>query len=282
MSTFIATLTCQDQPGIVQALSSAIVMVGGNIIENDQFTDPMTGVFVMRTRFSADEGNHDAVHTVLATHLERFTPVLTVRHESAPRRALIAVSKYDHCLAELLYRKSQGDLDLAIPAVVSNHPDLGPLCAAAGVPFHHIPVTPDTKERAEAQLRELIDTLDIDFIVLARYMQVLSSSFCEDFAGRIINIHHSFLPGFKGARPYHQAHARGVKLIGATAHFVTADLDEGPIIDQDVVRVSHARTVDDFVALGRDVERTVLARAVGLIAQDRVALVGQRTVIFSQ
>jgi len=171
---------------------------------------------------------------------------------------------------------------LAIPAVVSNHPDLGPLCAAADVPFHHIPVTPDTKERAEAQLRELIDTLDIDFIVLARYMQVLSSSFCEDFAGRIINIHHSFLPGFKGARPYHQAHARGVKLIGATAHFVTADLDEGPIIDQDVVRVSHARTVDDFVALGRDVERTVLARAVGLIAQDRVALVGQRTVIFSQ
>jgi formyltetrahydrofolate deformylase len=282
MTTFISTLRCVDQPGIVQAASSAIVVVGGNILENDQFTDPTTGEFVMRTRFTATVASRDDVAATMARQLAAFSPTLTVRLEAQPRRALIMVSKYDHCLAELLYRKSQGDLVLDIPVVVSNHPDLEPLCASAGLPFHHVPVTPETKDLAEQELRTLIAAHDIDFVVLARYMQVLSATFCEDFAGRVVNIHHSFLPGFKGARPYHQAHARGVKLIGATAHFVTGDLDEGPIIDQDVVRVTHARTVDDFVALGRDVERTVLARAVGLLAQDRVALVGQRTVIFSQ
>ena len=173
-------------------------------------------------------------------------------------------------------------MPLDIPAVVSNHDDLRGMVEEAGIPFHFVPVTADTKIEAEATWRGLIAEHDIDYVVLARYMQVMSADFCQDFSGRTINIHHSFLPGFKGARPYHQAHARGVKLIGATAHFVTADLDEGPIIEQDVVRVSHARTVDDFVALGRDVERTVLARALHLVAEDRVALVGQRTVIFSQ
>lgn len=282
MTTYISTLRCADQPGIVQAASSAIVAVGGNILENDQFTDPPTGTFVMRTRFETNETDLAQVATTVETHLAAFQPSLSLRHEHAPRRALIAVSQYDHCLAELLYRKSQGDLNIDIPVIVSNHPDVAPLCEAAGIAFEYIPVSATTKVAAEQQWRDLMALHHIDVVVLARYMQVLSSEFCDDFAGRIVNIHHSFLPGFKGARPYHQAHARGVKLIGATAHFVTADLDEGPIIDQDVVRVSHARSVDDFVSLGRDVERTVLARAVGLLAEDRVALVGQRTVIFAQ
>jgi len=282
MAIFIMTLRCADQPGIVLATSSAIVSVGGNILENDQFTDPTTGTFVMRTRFETTVGTQSEVLAVLEDHLSRFAPTLSLRDENTPRRALLAVSKYDHCLAEILYRKSQGDLPLDIPAVVSNHDDLRGMVEEAGIPFHFVPVTADTKIEAEATWRGLIAEHDIDYVVLARYMQVMSADFCQDFSGRTINIHHSFLPGFKGARPYHQAHARGVKLIGATAHFVTADLDEGPIIEQDVVRVSHARTVDDFVALGRDVERTVLARALHLVAEDRVALVGQRTVIFSQ
>jgi formyltetrahydrofolate deformylase len=192
------------------------------------------------------------------------------------------VSTSDHCLADLLYRRDNGDLPVEVVAVVSNHPDLGPLAERYEIPFYEVPVTASTKTEAEARLRELVETLDVDFIVLARYMQVLSPELCEEWRGRVVNIHHSFLPGFKGARPYHQAHERGVKLIGATAHFVTPELDDGPIIDQDVVRVSHARTPDDLVALGRDVERVVLARAVKLIAEDRVALVGRRTVIFSQ
>jgi formyltetrahydrofolate deformylase len=192
------------------------------------------------------------------------------------------VSTSDHCLADLLYRRENGDLPVDIVAVVSNHSDLGPLAARYGVPFYDVPIGATSKSEAEARLRELVKDFAVDFVVLARYMQVLSPELCEEMRGRIVNIHHSFLPGFKGARPYHQAYERGVKLIGATAHFVTADLDDGPIIDQDVVRVSHARNPNDLVALGRDVERAVLARAVKLMAEDRVALVGKRTVIFSQ
>ena len=282
MTIYISTLQCHDKPGIVLETTTAIVALGGNILENDQFTDPVTDHFVMRTRFVADIDDIEAVQGLLFRHLERFRPTLRVRRESDRRRALVMVSKYDHCLAELLYRREQGDLPLDIPVIVSNHPDLAPLAATHNIPFVHGPVSADTKDVAEAALRALVAEHGVDVVVLARYMQVLSTRFCDDFAGRVVNIHHSFLPSFKGARPYHQAYNRGVKLIGATAHYVTSDLDEGPIIDQDVARVSHARTADDFVALGRDIERTVLARALTLIAEDRVALVGQRTVVFTQ
>jgi formyltetrahydrofolate deformylase len=279
---FVVTLRCDDVPGIVRATSAAIVAVGGNILENDQFTDPVTNQFCMRTRFETETDDVALVQSTLETELTPFTPTLGVRLEHVRRRAVIMVSTYDHCLAELLYRHEQGDLPLDITSIVSNHHDCEPLAARYGVPFFEIPVTKTNKPEAEDALRELIATQHVDFVVLARYMQVISAGLCRDLAGRIINIHHSFLPGFKGARAYHQAYERGVKLIGATAHFVTSDLDEGPIIEQDVLRVSHARQPADLASLGRDVERSVLARAVKLVAEDRVALVGRRTVIFSQ
>lgn len=279
---YVMTMQCVDAPGIVHAASSGIVAVGGNILENDQFTDPVTGQFCMRSVFETEDRDVAAVRARLDDELSRFEPILGLRPEEAHRRAVIMVSTHDHCLADLLYRHDHGDLPLDIVAVVSNHPDLESLAARHGVAFHVIPVSPDTKAAAEESLRELLRELRVDIVVLARYMQVLSPSLCDELRGRVINIHHSFLPGFKGARPYHQAYERGVKLIGATAHFVTSDLDEGPIIDQDVLRVSHARGPAELVALGRDIERTVLARAVKLVAEDRVALVGQRTVIFSQ
>ncbi len=282
MSTFVATLQCSDRPGIVHAASAAIVELGGNILENDQFTDPGTGQFCMRTRFETGSASLADVRRVLAERLAHLAPQLGVRDEGQPRRALIMVSTADHCLADLLYRRERGDLPLDVVAVVSNHRDCEPVARRYGVAFVEIPVTAATRDLAEERLRELIERHDVDFVILARYMQILSPALCADLQGRVINIHHSFLPGFRGARPYHQAYERGVKLIGATAHFVTADLDEGPIIDQDVVRVSHARRPEDLVALGRDIERTVLARAVTLMAQDRVAVVGHRTVIFSQ
>lgn len=279
---YVMTMQCVDAPGIVHAASSGIVAVGGNILENDQFTDPVTGQFCMRSVFETEDRDVAAVRARLDDELSRFEPTLGLRPEEAHRRAVIMVSTHDHCLADLLYRHDHGDLPLDIVAVVSNHPDLESLAARHGVAFHVIPVSPDTKPAAEESLRELLRELRVDIVVLARYMQVLSPSLCDELRGRVINIHHSFLPGFKGARPYHQAYERGVKLIGATAHFVTSDLDEGPIIDQDVLRVSHARGPAELVALGRDIERAVLARAVKLVAEDRVALVGQRTVIFSQ
>jgi formyltetrahydrofolate deformylase len=282
VNNFVVTLRCNDVPGIVRATSAAIVAVGGNILENDQFTDPVTNQFCMRTRFETDTDDVAFVRATLEGELAPFVPTLGVRLEDVRRRALIMVSNYDHCLAELLYRHEQGDLPLEITSVVSNHGDCAPLAARYGVPFFEIPVTKETKPQAEDALRELVATQHVDFVVLARYMQVISAGLCRDLAGRIINIHHSFLPGFKGARAYHQAYERGVKLIGATAHFVTSDLDEGPIIEQDVVRVSHARQPAELASLGRDVERSVLARAVKLVAEDRVALVGQRTVVFSQ
>lgn len=282
MFTYVVTLQCADTPGIVRATTSAIVTVNGNILENDQFTDPVTGQFCMRTRFETTNGNVEDVRAVLLSELEVFNPKLSVRSEAVHRRCVIMVSKFDHCLADLLYRHEQGDLPLAITAIVSNHPDCKPLAERYNISFYEIPITPATKSSGEEQLRQIVSANNADFIVLARYMQVLSSDFCNDFSGRIINIHHSFLPGFKGAKPYHQAYERGVKLIGASAHFVTSDLDEGPIIEQDVVRVTHARVPSDLVALGRDIERNVLARAVRLVAEDRVALVGARTVIFWQ
>ena len=276
----IATLQCSDQPGIVHAMTSAVLACGGNIIENQQFTDEPTNTFVMRTRFETTQGI-DAARKSLNDGLGKFSPTLHIRPTQSKPRALVLVTKESHCLRDLLYLLELGELPIEIPVVVSNHEDLRSLVESHGFTFIHLPVAAATKAAQEKELLALIQKHSIDFVVLARYMQVLSNEFCAALPGRIINIHHSFLPGFKGAKPYHQAHARGVKIIGATAHFVTADLDEGPIIEQDVAHVSHTSTPDDLIALGRDIERRVLAKAVKLYAQDRIFIVGQRTVVFS-
>ncbi len=276
----IATLQCSDQPGIVHAMTSAVLACGGNIIENQQFTDEPTNTFVMRTRFETTQGIDEARKS-LNEGLGKFSPTLHIRPTQSKPRALVLVTKESHCLRDLLYLLELGELPIEIPVVVSNHEDLRSLVESHGFTFIHLPVTASTKTTQEKELLALIQKHSIDFVVLARYMQVLSNEFCAALPGRIINIHHSFLPGFKGAKPYHQAHARGVKIIGATAHFVTADLDEGPIIEQDVAHVSHTSTPDDLIALGRDIERRVLAKAVKLYAQDRIFIVGQRTVVFS-
>ena len=280
MHPYILTLRCPDQPGIVLAIAQAIATLGGNIEDSAQFSDETTGLFCVRTLFTAPNQDAGFVGQVLRTATASFGGDCAVRDANSPRRVLIMVSEHDHCLIDLLYRWERGELPVDIPAIVSNHPTLAVIAERHGVPFIHIPVTGATKADAERRLHELVIAEDIDFIVLARYMQILSDDFCAGMPGRIINIHHSFLPGFKGAKPYHQAHARGVKLIGATAHYVTADLDEGPIIDQDVARVAHAQAPDQLAAIGRDIESMVLARAVRLHAEDRVALVGNRTVIF--
>ncbi len=276
----IATLQCADQPGIVHAMTSAVLACGGNIIENQQFTDEPTNTFVMRTRFETSQGI-DAARKSLNEGLGKFSPSLHIRPTQSKPRALVLVTKESHCLRDLLYLLELGELPIEIPVVVSNHEDLRTLVESHGFTFIHLPVTAATKVDQEKELLALIEKHSIDFVVLARYMQVLSNEFCAALPGRIINIHHSFLPGFKGAKPYHQAHARGVKIIGATAHFVTAHLDEGPIIEQDVAHVSHTSTPDDLIALGRDIERRVLAKAVKLYAQDRIFIVGERTVVFS-
>jgi formyltetrahydrofolate deformylase len=276
----IASLQCADQPGIVHAMTTAVLACGGNIIENQQFTDEPTNTFVMRTRFETSQGL-DAAKQSVNEGLKKFSPTLHIRPTEQKPRALVLVTKESHCLRDLLYLLELGELPIEIPIVVSNHEELRTLVESHGFTFIHLPVTAATKTAQEKELLTLIEKHSIDFVVLARYMQVLSNEFCAALPGRIINIHHSFLPGFKGAKPYHQAHARGVKIIGATAHFVTSDLDEGPIIEQDVAHVSHTSTPDDLIALGRDIERRVLAKAVRLYAQDRIFIVGQRTVVFS-
>ena len=276
----IATLQCADQPGIVHAMTSAVLACGGNIIENQQFTDEPTNTFVMRTRFETTQGL-DVARKSLSGGLGKFSPTLHIRPTQSKPRALVLVTKESHCLRDLLYLLELGELPIEIPIVVSNHEDLRTLVESHGFTFIHLPVTAATKAAQEQELLALIQKYSVDFVVLARYMQVLSNDFCAALPGRIINIHHSFLPGFKGAKPYHQAHAHGVKIIGATAHFVTANLDEGPIIEQDVAHVSHTSSPDDLIALGRDIERRVLAKAVKLYAQDRIFIVGERTVVFS-
>lgn len=276
----IATLQCADQPGIVHAMTSAVLACDGNIIENQQFTDHATNTFVMRTRFESSQGLERATAS-LKDGLSRFSPSLHIRSTEKKPKALVLVTKESHCLRDLMYLLELGELPIEIPLVISNHDDLRSLVESHGIPFMHLPVTAATKADQEKQIQEQIKKLNIDFVVLARYMQVLSTDFCASLPGKIINIHHSFLPGFKGAKPYHQAHDRGVKIIGATAHFVTADLDEGPIIEQDVAHVTHASTPEELIALGRDIERRVLAKAVKLYAEDRIFVVGHRTVIFS-
>jgi formyltetrahydrofolate deformylase len=276
----IATLQCADQRGIVHAMTSSVLACQGNIIENQQFTDPVTNSFVMRTRFETSS-SLDTARKVLFEGLSKFNPDLTIRDNASPKRALVMVTKESHCLRDLLYLLELGELPIQIPVVVGNHEELKSLVESHGIQFRHLPVSSENKASAETQLLSIIDSEKIDFLVLARYMQILSPDFCDKLSNRIINIHHSFLPGFKGAKPYHQAHAKGVKIIGATAHFVTNDLDEGPIIEQDVAHVSHASTPEELIAIGRDIERRVLAKAVKLYAEDRIFIVGNRTVIFN-
>jgi formyltetrahydrofolate deformylase len=276
----IASLQCDDQPGIVHAMTTSVLACGGNIIENQQFTDPATNTFVMRTRFETAQGL-EAAQKSLNEGLGKFSPALHIRPTDKKPRALILVTKESHCLRDLMYLLELSELPIEIPLVISNREDLKPLVESHGIPFLYSPVTSANKAEQEKLMLSKIAELKIDFVVLARYMQILSSEFCAAMPGKIINIHHSFLPGFKGAKPYHQAHDRGVKIIGATAHFVTADLDEGPIIEQDVAHVTHTSTPEEMIARGRDIERRVLARAVKLFAEDRIFIVGQRTVVFS-
>jgi formyltetrahydrofolate deformylase len=301
---YVLTLSCPDRPGIVHAVASYLIEHGGNIWESQQFDDREGGLFFMRVHFEAPVGKGvetgetpvggggerggsgeapDAVEILrrdFADVASAFSMSWRLLEDRARQRVLIMVSKYGHCLNDLLYRAATGRLNIDIPAVVSNHPDLGVMADNYDIPFHHIPVTPDTKRQAEAALVNLIDELGIDLVVLARYMQVLSVDLCKRLEGRAINIHHSMLPSFKGGRPYNQAHDRGVKLVGATAHYVTPDLDEGPIIEQEVARVDHRMTAEDVTAAGRDTECIALARAVQWHTENRVLLYGHRTVVF--
>ena len=277
----VLILSCPDRPGIVHAVSGFLVEQGANIVESQQFGDRLTDRFFMRIAFVVDaRAGAEGLRADFGRVAERFEMAYELWAAAAPYRTLIMVSKHLHCLNDLLFRASTGALQIEIPAVVSNHPDAGALVRSYGLEFHHVPVTPDTKADAEKRLMELVDETGAHLVVLARYMQVLSDDLCRQLTGRAINIHHSFLPSFKGARPYHQAFDRGVKLVGATAHYVTGDLDEGPIIEQDVLRVDHGYDQDQLVSAGRDVEAQVLSRAVRWHSESRVLLNGERTVVF--
>jgi formyltetrahydrofolate deformylase len=281
VSELVLTLSCPDRPGIVHAVSGFLVDHGANIVESQQFGDRLTTRFFMRIAFTtATPTDAGPLREAFWSTAQRFGMHFELWAADAPYRTLIMVSKHLHCLNDLLFRASTGAVQIDIPAVVSNHPDAGPLVRSYGIDFHHVPVTAATKSDAEEQLMEIVDSTGSHLVVLARYMQVLSDDLCRRLSGRAINIHHSFLPSFKGARPYHQAFDRGVKLVGATAHYVTGDLDEGPIIEQDVLRVDHGYDQDQLVAAGRDVEAQVLSRAVRWHAQSRVLLNGDRTVVF--
>ena len=278
---YVLTIACPDRPGIVHSVASFLVQLGGNILESQQFGDRLENRFFMRVHFELSAPRPvESVRAEFGGVASALSATWQLFAVDAPFRTLLLVSRFGHCLNDLLFRYSTGALNIEVPAIVSNHRDFEPLARSYGIDFHHVPVTADTKPAAEARLLELVDELGVHLVVLARYMQVISDDCCRALAGRAINIHHSFLPGFKGARPYHQAHARGVKQIGATAHYVTADLDEGPIIEQDVTRVSHDLTPDQLVQAGRDVECQVLARAVRWHCQSRVLLNGSRTVVF--
>ncbi|MEV6249319.1 formyltetrahydrofolate deformylase [Streptomyces sp. NPDC051742] len=279
---YVLTLSCPDKQGIVHAVSSYLFITGCNIEDSQQFGDRDTGLFFMRVHFSAEAPvNVDKLRASFAAVGDSYAMDWHINRADERMRVVLMVSKFGHCLNDLLFRSRIGALPVEIVAVVSNHTDFEELVGSYGIPFRHIPVTKDTKSAAEAELLELVRSEDVELVVLARYMQVLSDDLCKQLSGRIINIHHSFLPSFKGAKPYHQAHTRGVKLIGATAHYVTADLDEGPIIEQEVERVGHEVTPDQLVAVGRDVECQALARAVKWHAERRILLNGRRTVVFA-
>ena len=279
-TAYILTLSCQDRLGLVHAVSGFLLERDANIEEAAQYNDPDTGLFFMRIQFACDQTDHDALKAQWADFAQPLNMDWHLHTRSQPMRAVIMVSKDGHCLNDLLFRWKSGLLPLDIRAIVSNHREFYQLAASYNVPFHHIAVTATTKAQAEAKQFEIIEAEGAELVVLARYMQVLSDDLCRKLAGRAINIHHSFLPSFKGAKPYYQAHDRGVKLIGATAHYVTADLDEGPIIEQDVARVDHSKSVEDLTTLGRDTESQVLARAVKWHSEHRVLINGHKTVIF--
>jgi formyltetrahydrofolate deformylase len=281
-NSHILTLSCPDQPGLVASVATILAENGGNILDSQQFNDVESNRFFMRVVFELADPEK------LLDLRDRFFPFAktrtmewTLRAQGSRQKVLLLVSKFDHCLGDLLYRHRIGELEMDVVGIVSNHPQEAlHLSVMGNIPYHHFPVTKDTKPQQEAQIKKVVEESGAELVVLARYMQILSDDLATFLSGRCINIHHSFLPGFKGAKPYHQAHARGVKMIGATAHYVTADLDEGPIIHQDVEAISHADSPEALVVKGRDIERRVLARAVHYHLQDRVLMNGHKTVVF--
>ncbi len=281
MHEYILTLSCPDRMGIVHHVSGWLLTRHGNIIHSQQFGDPDTERFFLRIHFSLPVATGiDELAQDFAGVAERFSMQFQIHDKQRKARLLILVSRQGHCLNDLLFRTQSGLLPVEVACVVSNHPDFQPLAQAHGVPFHHLPVTPETRAEQERRILELAERENVDLVVLARYMQILSQEMCRALAGRAINIHHSFLPSFKGARPYYQAHERGVKIIGATAHYVTQDLDEGPIIEQDIERVDHSMDAQALTRIGSDVESLVLARAVRWHVEHRILLNGARTVVF--
>jgi len=277
---YILNLSCPDRTGIVHAVSGFLLERGANIEEAAQYNDHGTGLFFMRVRFACGEHSEAVLREELKTFAAGFGMTLQLHAAAEPMKTVLLVSKEGHCLNDLLFRWKSGLLAIDVRAIISNHRDFYQLAASYNVPFHHIPVTAATKAQAEARQLEIIEAEGAELVVLARYMQILSNDLCRNLAGRAINIHHSFLPSFKGAKPYHQAYERGVKLIGATAHYVTSDLDEGPIIEQEVARIDHSYTPDQLVGIGRDMECVALARAIQWHAEHRVLLNGNRTIVF--
>ena len=281
MMKYCLNVSCASRRGIVSAISAFLADHGCNILDSAQFDDTNTGKFFMRVGFASElDATLDTLIAEFGAVAEPLDLDWSFHDETTKMKAVIMVSRFGHCLNDLLYRWRIGALPIDIVAVISNHTDYQKVVVNHDIPFHHIKVTPENKPQAEARIMEVVEDVDADLVVLARYMQILSDSMCKKMSGRIINIHHSFLPSFKGANPYKQAFDRGVKLIGATAHYVTADLDEGPIIEQDIVRVTHAQNSTDYVSLGRDVEAQVLARAIHAHANRRVFLNGNKTVVF--
>jgi formyltetrahydrofolate deformylase len=279
-NTYVLTLSCPDRLGLVHAVSGFLLERGANIEEAAQFNDHDTGLFFMRVQFACTASSLGQLKKALQVFAEPLNMQCQLHSRAENMRTVIMASKQGHCLNDLLFRWKSGLLSIDIRAIISNHVDLQPLAASYGLAFHHLPMVASNKAEVEARQLAIIQQEDCELIVLARYMQILSNELCDQLAGRAINIHHSFLPSFKGAKPYHQAHDRGVKLIGATAHYVSKDLDEGPIIEQDVARVDHSQTVQDLTALGQDTESQVLARAVKWHSEHRVLLNGHKTVVF--
>jgi formyltetrahydrofolate deformylase len=279
-TTYVLNLSCPDKPGIVHGVSGRLLQHGANIEEAAQHNDPQTGLFFMRVQFACEGGGKAALDTALQELAAVWLMSVDLHEVTQRMPTVILVSQQGHCLNDLLFRWKTGGLPLDVRAIISNHRDFYQLAASYNIPFHHIPVTAASKPEAEARQLDIIRSEGAELVILARYMQVLSDTMCRALSGRAINIHHSFLPSFKGAKPYHQAHERGVKLIGATAHYVTADLDEGPILEQDVARVDHSATIEDLTRLGRDTESQVLARAVRWHSEHRVILNGHKTVVF--
>lgn len=281
MNDYILTLSCPDRIGIVHSVTGWLLSRHGNIIDSQQFGDLETQTFFLRVHFSVPTpANVEDLESSFAAVAHRFDMQARIHDAQRKARLLILVSKQGHCLNSLLFRAHSGELPVEIVGIASNHRDYASMAQTYGIPFHYLPVTPETRQEQEAQILDIVERERIDLVVLARYMQILSDNLCRQLSGRAINIHHSFLPSFKGARPYHQAHARGVKIIGATAHYVTADLDEGPIIEQDIERVDHGLSASELTRVGSDIESLVLSRAVRWHVQHRILLNGQRTVVF--